>query len=221
MTNDPFRPAFEDLPEEIPIFPLPGALLLPGGRLPLNIFEPRYLAMAFDALAEARMIGIIQPLTPEPDPVSTGAALYEIGCAGRIVSFAETGDGRLLITLGGVGRFRLAGELAEVKGYRRARADWTAFRDDLEGYAQPVIDRTALLDRLRVFLEAKGIDADLRALDDADDGQLVTSLAMMCPFEAQEKQALLEAADLGEVSRTMMVLMEMALGENGASAAKH
>ncbi len=221
MSGGPFDPGFDGLPESLPIFPLPGALLLPGGRLPLNIFEPRYLSMIEDALGEARMIGMVQPLAPEPDPVSAEARLYETGCAGRIVSFAETEDGRFLITLTGLCRFHLGEELEGTKGYRRAGADWERFKGDLDGYVGKKIDRDRLTRLLGPYFEASGVSADWRVLEGTKDHVLVTSLAMMCPFQEREKQALLEAADLSEVSETMMTLMEMQLNAGTTSPAEH
>ncbi len=221
MNGDAFAPTFEALPDSLPIFPLPGALLLPGGRLPLNIFEPRYLSMVIGALGEARMIGMVQPRVPEPDPVSDTAALYETGCAGRIVSFAESDDGRFLITLAGVCRFRLGGELPGKDGYRRMRADWGPFRANLDSYWERKIDRDRLTGLLGPYFQASGVSTDWRVLEGTKDTVLVTSLAMMCPFHAREKQALLEAADLNEVSETMMTLMEMALNTGETPSAEH
>ncbi len=221
MSSDPFAPTFEALPDSLPIFPLPGALLLPGGRLPLNIFEPRYLSMVSAALKEARMIGMVQPVGPEADPVSPEAALYETGCAGRIVSFAETEDGRFLITLSGALRFKLGEELPTEGGYRQVRAGWAPFRADLDAYADKKIDRDRLTGLLGPYFQASGVNADWRVLEGTKDHVLVTSLAMMCPFHAREKQALLEAADLNEVSETMMTLMEMQMNAGDTPPAEH
>jgi uncharacterized protein len=204
-----FHPAFGDLPAEIPVFPLAGALLLPRGRLPLNIFEPRYLAMAEDALAAGRMFGMIQP-EPGAPRGRTGPGLYRIGCLGRISSFAETEDGRLLVTLTGVIRFRVAEELPPRRGYRRVRAEYGAFRADLDLAEPPAgIDRAALLGALRPFFRARGIEANWEAVEQTSDPLLVLTLAMVCPFELREKQALLEAASPEERAAMLVALLQM------------
>ena len=214
MTRGAFRPDFDDLPRVVPIFPLPGVLLLPGGRLPLNIFEPRYLAMVRDALSGERTIGMIQPCAEAPD---VGAArVYETGCAGRITAFSETDDGRYLITLTGVIRFDVERELPPIEGYRRVVADYGRFRGDLEEEASE-IDRERFLETLGCYFEANGIEGDWKAIEEAGDAALVTSLAMICPFAAPEKQALLEAMSLPERARTMTAIMEMAVHEPGGA----
>lgn len=206
------------LPETLPIFPLPGTLLLPDGRLPLNIFEPRYMAMVRDAMAGARAIGMIQPREAARD---VGAArVYGTGCAGRIVGFEETDDGRYLIELRGIARFDVAEELPPHNGYRRVRADYTRFRRDTQD-DETLVDRDRLLSTLGSYLDAAGIEGDWDVIEEADDAPLVTSLAMMCPFSAPEKQALLEAATLAERASTMTTLMEMALHAPDASDAHH
>jgi len=203
-----FHPRFEDLPAEIAVFPLPGALLLPEGRLPLNIFEPRYLAMVQDSLARGRMFGMIQP---DPSAAAQAApALFRIGCLGRLSSFAETEDGRLLITLTGVIRFRIAEELHPQRGYRRVRADYAPFAADLDiQRAYPDIDRAALLTALRPYFKTRGIDANWDAIEQTADNLLVTTLAMVCPFEVRERQALLEAGTPADRAAMLIALMEM------------
>ena len=214
MTRGAFQPDFDDLPRVVPIFPLPGVLLLPGGRLPLNIFEPRYLAMVRDALSGERTIGMIQPCAEAPD---VGAArVYETGCAGRITAFSETDDGRYLITLTGAIRFDVERELPPIEGYRRVVADYGRFRGDLEEEASE-IDRERFLETLGCYFEANGIEGDWKAIEEAGDAALVTSLAMICPFAAPEKQALLEAMSLPERARTMTAIMEMAVHEPGGA----
>ncbi|PWC53410.1 LON peptidase substrate-binding domain-containing protein [Azospirillum sp. TSO22-1] len=209
MSRSPFDPTFDQLPRELPVFPLPGVLLLPRGRLPLNIFEPRYLAMVQDALGTDRMIGMIQPT----DPTSRAKAppLYETGCAGRITSFAETEDGRLLITLTGVCRFLVLRELPCARGYRRVQPAWERFAADLDGEATGGIDRERLVCGLKGYFKTQGISANWDSIDGTPDERLVTSLAMICPFEASEKQALLEAPDLGERAKLLIALIEMAI----------
>ncbi|MBK1661479.1 LON peptidase substrate-binding domain-containing protein [Paracraurococcus ruber] len=204
-----FHPRLDELPEEIAVFPLPGALLLPGGRLPLNIFEPRYLAMTQDSLGAGRMFGMIQP-EPGARRGETGPGLYRIGCLGRLSSFAETEDGRLLITLTGVIRFRVAEELALRRGYRRVRADYAGFEPDLDLIDQPAhIDRGALLGALRPFFKARGIEANWEAIEQTSDALLVLTLAMVCPFEVPEKQALLEATTPEERAAMLVALLQM------------
>jgi len=214
MMSGAFQPAFDDLPRVVPIFPLPGVLLLPGGCLPLNIFEPRYLAMVRDALSGERTIGMIQPCAEAPD---VGAArVYETGCAGRITAFSETDDGRYLITLTGAIRFDVERELPPIEGYRRVVADYGRFRPDLEEEASE-IDRERFLETLGCYFEANGIEGDWKAIEEAGDAALVTSMAMICPFAAPEKQALLEAMSLPERARTMTAIMEMAVHEPGGA----
>ena len=198
----------DDLPAEFAVFPLGGALLLPGGKLPLNIFEKRYLRMIDDALAAGRMIGMIQPDESRRDTPS-GPALYKVGCLGRLSSFSETDDGRYLITLTGVIRFAVQVELEVRRGYRRVRADLPRFQDDLvEGRAEP-IDRDGLLGALRAYFQAHGFDANWDAIDEMPDSALVNTLSMVCPFEPPEKQALLEAVTDGERAGALLALLEM------------
>ncbi|WP_135467831.1 LON peptidase substrate-binding domain-containing protein [Crenalkalicoccus roseus] len=210
-----FHPAFEALPPEIPVFPLPGALLLPRGRLPLNIFEPRYLAMTEDALAAGRMFGMIQP-EPGAPRGPTGPGLYRTGCLGRLSSFAETEDGRFLITLTGVIRFSVVEELPMRRGYRRVRADYAPFREDLDLAPPPPLDRAALLGALRAYFRARGIEANWEAIEQASDAMLVLTLPMVCPFEVAEKQALLEARGPAERAAMLLALLEM--GAHGGMA---
>ena len=218
MSRGAFQPDFEALPRVVPIFPLPGVLLLPGAPLPLNIFEPRYLAMVRDAISGERVIGMIQPCEAAPD---VGAAkVYETGCAGRITAFSETGDGRYLITLTGMIRFDVARELPMIDGYRRVAADYGRFRGDLDEPAGE-IDRAQLLETLGAYFAANGIEGDWKAIEETEDERLVTSLAMVCPFAAPEKQALLEAMTLSERARAMTAIMAMAAHEPGGAGAAH
>jgi hypothetical protein len=204
-----FHPRVEDLSAEIAVFPLPGALLLPAGRLPLNIFEPRYLAMVQDSLAQGRMFGMVQPDATAP-ATPAGAGLFRIGCLGRLSSFAETDDGRLLITLTGVIRFRLGEELPLHHGYRRVRPDYAPFLADLDiAEDPPGIDRAALLGALKPYFKGRGIEANWDAIEDMPDALLVTTLAMVCPFEPREKQALLEAPSPADRAAMLIALMEM------------
>ncbi len=202
-------------PETLPLFPLTGALLLPGGQLPLNIFEPRYLAMVDAALAGDRLIGMIQP-TEEMS--ANRERLYDVGCAGRITSFAETGDGRYLINLTGTRRFRLAEELSSDAPYRLARPDWSAFRIDVEDDPSVAeIDRDALLDSLRAYLASENLQIEWSKAAEASPEALIVSLAMGCPFRPNEKQALLEAKTLAEQADCLMTLMALSSGEDGGA----
>jgi Lon protease-like protein len=212
------KPRFQSqLPDAIPVFPLEGALLMPGAQLPLNIFEPRYLRMVDDALAGARTIGMIQPREREKN--ETAPALYDVGCAGRITSFSETGDGRYLITLTGIRRFRMTDELTSDAPYRIANVDWSAFEIDAHADAtSDDVDRELLLDIMRDYLEAEGLKADWEAAAEAPVDALVVSLAMGCPFAPNEKQALLEAHTVVEQAECLMALMEMSGGEEPGGA---
>ena len=201
-----------DLPQVIPVFPLAGAVVLPRGQLPLNIFEPRYLNMIDDAMAGDRIIGMIQPQGSQSLP-----GLSPVGCAGRITSFAETSDGRYLITLTGCARFRLAAELPIQTPYRQIRADFAPFEADLA--APPVddvgLDRDTLLDALRAYLETRGLDIDWDTAETAPPEALINSLSMALPFEPSEKQALLEAASLTDRSEVLTALMTIDAAESG------
>lgn len=221
MTRSPLEPTFEDLPAELPIFPLTGVLLLPRGRLPLNVFERRYLAMTADALGTpVRLIGMIQPLDPEN--TQRNPPLYKVGCAGRITSFSETDEGRFLITLAGVCRFAVASELDIVKGYRRVVPRWDDYASDFADAEITDLDRPRLLGALKDYFKLHGIAANWEAIEQTPDERLVTSLAMICPFEPSEKQALLEAGDLTARTALMTTLIEMALLEHsGGEPARH
>ena len=211
----------EDIPQSVPVFPLPGALLLPSGELPLNIFEPRYLAMVDAALAGDRMIGMIQPAFDAPDDAAR-PALCEIGCLGRITSFSETGDGRYAIVLSGVTRFRVAEELATRTPYRQVRISIAGFTDLSEPLSgEDAVDRTALLRTLRDYLKANDLDADWDSVNRASNAGLVTALSMMSPWGPPEKQALLESPDHATRARTLIAITEMALaGANASSSAR-
>ncbi|MSP04307.1 MAG: peptidase S16 [Acetobacteraceae bacterium] len=207
-----FHERVKNLPAEIAVFPLPGALLLPLGKLPLNIFEPRYLAMTEDVLGEGRMFGMIQPDDAQPDG-ATGPALYRIGCLGRLTSFSETDDGRFLITLHGVARFVIAGELEMRRGYRRVRADFSAFGADLQPPDAALAGRDGIQTALRDYFTRTGIDANWDAIRRLPDDMLVVTLAMLCPFAPVEKQALLEAVTEAERVTTLLALLRMGSGE--------
>jgi uncharacterized protein len=201
------------LPDTLPIFPLTGVLLLPRGRLPLNIFEPRYLAMTRDALGGERLIGMVQPNEPQQDNRGGGALnppVYPIGCAGRITSFSETDDGRYLLTLTGVSRFRIRDELPLLSGYRRVVAEWQPFAHDVDTPRGTEFDRERFIRGLKGFFTQRQISADWEAIEKAAGEHLINSIAMLCPFAPSEKQALLEATDLDERARLLIALVEMA-----------
>lgn len=200
----------ETLPEVLPVFPLTGVLLLPGGRLPLNVFEPRYRAMVEACLGTPdRLIGMIQPL--DPDDRAREPDLYRIGCAGRLTAFEETADGRYLITLTGVSRFAVVEELPLRQGFRPMRVTWRPFASDLAEAEPPDFDRARLLKGLRGYLKHHGVAADWSSIEQAPDDVLITTLAMVCPFAPSEKQALLESADTEDRASTMIALIEMAM----------
>jgi uncharacterized protein len=204
-----FHPSANDLPAEFPIFPLEGALLLPRGRLPLNIYEPRYLAMTEDALSAGRMLGMVQPDRSAP-ATPDGPGLFRVGCLGRLASFSETEDGRFLITLTGVIRFYIARGLGMRRGYRRVQGDFTAFLDDLSLDPQPIgVTREALIGALRGYFARRELEANWDAIRRIPDDMLVVTLAMICPFEPVEKQALLEARTQAERAAALLVLLQM------------
>ena len=204
-----------DLPATIPLFPLPGALLLPRGQMPLNIFEPRYLAMVDDALRDGhRLIGMIQP-----DPAHSGPAdkppLYKTGCVGRITQLAESGDGRYLIELTGVARFRIEEELTVLTAYRQCRVTFAPFTDDfIARKGENEVDRKALLRALNDFMKANDLKADWEDIDKAPNEALVNALAMMSPYGPAEKQAMLEAPDLKTRAELLVAITEIELAKS-------
>ncbi|HEY9039597.1 MAG TPA: LON peptidase substrate-binding domain-containing protein [Roseovarius sp.] len=208
-----------DLPDLIPIFPLTGALLLPRARMPLHLFEPRYLAMLDDALkAPHRLIGMVQP---NKVPGRSGHGLQTIGCAGRVTQFSETEDGRYMITLAGMSRFRLIEEVEGFTPYRRARVSWTGFeRDRGPGEDDPCFDRAAFLATLAQYFDAQDLQTDWDSLKEADDELLINSLSMLLGFEPEDKQALLEAPSLSTRRETLMTLIEFTMrgGESSEGA---
>jgi Lon protease-like protein len=200
-----------DLPETIPVFPLPGALLLPRSRLPLHIFEPRYLQMVEDCLkTQQRIIGMVQPATGPA--AKAGRTLQTIGCAGRLTQFSETEDGRYMITLSGVSRYRIKRELTGFTPYLKAEVSWSGFERDLGKPEEDAgFDRDRFMDVLHRFFSAQDLSTDWKSLREADEELLINSLSMLCPFEPEERQALLEAASLSERRETLVTLIEFAL----------
>ena len=201
-----------DMPDIIAIFPLSGAVLLPRARLPLHIFEPRYLAMIEDCLkSDRRLIGMIQPRG------EAGSALTMVGCAGRVTSFAETEDGRFMVTLTGVARFTLRDEVAGFQPYRRARIDFAPYAGDLAGaQTDPDLDRRVFLKDLARYLQASKMGTDWSNLKEAGDEMLVNVLSMLCPFLPEEKQALLEAQTLSERRKILQTLIAFSLQGHGS-----
>ena len=205
------RPA--DLPQKLPVFPLPGALLLPRADLPLNIFEPRYLEMISDALSGERIIGIIQP--KDDSDTAERPELMKVGCAGRITSYAETPDGRMLVTLTGVSRFSIKSELNVDTAYRQVVANFKPFAIDLVmdlGAAE--VNRPALLTAFKDYLTANNMSADWSEINAASTEVLVNTLSLLAPYPASEKQALLEAPDLKTRADVLVALTEMALSKS-------
>jgi Lon protease-like protein len=204
-----------DVADVIPVFPLPGALLLPRGQMPLNIFEPRYLAMVDDALRSGqRLIGMIQPDTAHPGTPDK-PQLFNIGCVGRITQFAETGDGRYLIQLTGISRFRIAQELPVTTPYRQCRVSYVPFADDFVARkGEEAVDRAALLEALSAFLKANKLKADWEGIENAPNEALVNALAMMSPYGPAEKQALLEAPDLKTRAEILVAVTEIELAKS-------
>ena len=206
-----------DLAHVIPVFPLPGALLLPRGQMPLNIFEPRYLAMIDDALRDGhRLIGMIQPDMAHPgNPEKPN--IYRVGCVGRITQLAESGDGRYLIQLTGIARFRVARELTVQTPYRQCEVDYAPFTDDfIARKGEEQVDRERLLTALSAFLKANRLEADWQGIEEAPNEALVNALAMMSPYGSAEKQALLEAPDLKTRAEILVAATEIELAKTNA-----
>ena len=206
-----------DLPEVIPVFPLPGALLLPRGQMPLNIFEPRYLAMVDDSLRDGhRLVGMIQPDPAHPGPEDK-PTLFKVGCVGRITQIAESGDGRYLLQLTGVARFRIEEELKVATAYRQCRVSCVSFADDfIARKGEDEVDRKAVLEALTAFLKANNLKTDWQGVENAPNEALVNALAMMSPYGAAEKQALLEAPDLKSRAEILVAVTEMELAKKTA-----
>jgi Lon protease-like protein len=207
-----------DLPRVIPVFPLSGALLLPRGQMPLNVFEPRYLTMIDDAFRGGhRIIGMIQPDAAH-SPNAERPALFHVGCAGRITQLAESGDGRYILELTGVARFKVVEEMAVTTPYRQCRVDYHPFVDDFTARkGEEAVDREGLLAVLRDFLKANQLKVDWDGIDNAPNEALVNALAMMSPYGAAEKQALLEAPDLKTRAEILIAVTEMDLAKKKTS----
>ena len=233
MAGGIFDPEFDQLPMRIPIFPLPSALLLPGGQLPLNIFESRYLAMVTHALATpTRLIGMVQPLdhhagdemsddTLANDELADDPGLFETGCAGRLSFFQESDDGRFVIALNGVCRFHRLRQELDPNGFLVADVDWQPFANDLRVDVS-ALDRAPLIKVMKRYFDMKGFETDWAQIENSDNHQLLATLSMICPFEVAEKQALLEADSMAKRANLLIAMMEMALhDETGGNDARH
>lgn len=219
MVAQPFTTAFEKLPETLPVFPLAGVLLLPHGKLPLNIFEPRYLAMVDAALGADRLIGMVQP--GQDAASSSGSGLFRTGCAGRITHFQETDDGRYLLSLTGVCRFRIRDELPLCGDFRRVKADWSLYRHDLLKTGALAIDRARLTHLLRRYFEINQLSMDWGLIDVVADESLLNALAMICPLSSSEKQALLEAPCCRSRADLFLNLLELAVRQGPGCGSAH
>ncbi|MDE1936567.1 LON peptidase substrate-binding domain-containing protein [Bradyrhizobium sp.] len=207
-----------DLPEIIPVFPLPGALLLPRGQMPLNIFEQRYLAMVDDAFRDGhRLIGMIQPdVSHSPD--ETHPKLFQVGCVGRITQLAESGDGRYILELTGISRFKVVEEQSALTPYRQCKVDYFPYIDDFTARkGEEAVDREALLKALMDFLKANNLKVDWEGIENAPNEALVNALAMMSPYGPPEKQAMLEAPDLKTRAEILIAITEMDLAKKRTS----
>ena len=238
MAGGIFDPEFDQLPMRIPIFPLPSALLLPGGQLPLDIFEPRYLAVVTHALATpTRLIGMVQPLDHHAggdsanddganddtanDDGADAAGLFETGCAGRLSFFQESDDGRFVIALNGVCRFHRLRQELDPNGFLVADVDWQPFANDLR-IDVSALDRDPLIKVMKRYFDMKGFETDWTQIENSDNHQLLATLSMICPFEVAEKQALLEADSMAKRADLLIAMMEMALhDETGGNDARH
>lgn len=210
-----------DLPQRLAMFPLRGAILLPRASLPLNVFEPRYLAMLDDVIAGSRVLGIIQPaaeITRQESPAGRSADLKRVGCAGRVTAYQELDDGRLMITLTGLCRFDVVSEETATSPYRVMRVNYSRFINDLApGTGEDQVDRQGLLRVLKLYLDEKRMDTDWTAIQRASSEFLVNTLSIISPYGAEEKQALLEASDLKARAEVLVALAEMELATHGGS----
>ena len=209
-----------DLPKTIPVFPISNFIIFPKTTVPLNIFEPRYLKMILDNLEQPRLIGMVQPLEPLSENPKTEASLFHIGCAGRITTFAESNDGRLVITLQGVCRFKILKELDGNDPYRTVIPDFSNFKDDLS-FDDPNIDRKGLMPILKSYLELKGIGLNAEDLNKIQNRHLIPTLGMINPFDYREKRAILETRNINDIADMIISLMEMELKSPNQTTTKH
>lgn len=218
MFQHPFLLPFEKLPLTLPLFPLPNAAVMPACQLPLNIFEPRYLNMVFDALGAERLIGMVQ-VKPGDSEVRE-VPIYRTGTAGRIISFSETPDGRLLVVLGGVCRFDIESEIRTTRGYRRASISWDRFLDDYDDHPRVQFSRSKLLDLLRDYFSVKKLETDWEAIERLDDLLLCNVLTGVLPLEVAERQALIDSVSLDERLTKLASLLEFEIAHPTAGSAK-
>lgn len=214
MEQNPYAPDFTSLPDTLPVFPLAGVLLLPTGNLPLNIFEKRYLKMIDDAMAGNRLIGMVQ-LKGED------FSIYDVGCVGKITEFKETDDGRYVITLTGICRFKIDQELDATTPYRQVKANWAGYKDDLTPSTCLGLNREKLNNLLQAYFSSQEMNCDWGAVEKAPDGRLITCLSMVCPFDSKEKQALLEAPNCKARAETFMTMLEMAVKQRKECGSCH
>ncbi|GAB4348971.1 MAG: LON peptidase substrate-binding domain-containing protein [Gammaproteobacteria bacterium] len=208
MSKNPFALSYDELPASLPLFPLQGAVILPGTKMPLNVFEPRYLNMVFDVLGGHRTIGMVQPHPTER--YASKPELYPVGCAGRISSFSETSDGRLLIVLSGICRFRIVEEIPTTRGYRRALVDWTPFAHDFQRDQERLAERRLLESQVRIYCETHQLEVAWDILDRLHDADFVNFLATQLPDKDSEKQRLLESVDLETRAKRLMEILSPA-----------
>jgi len=208
MTRNPFFPTFSDLPGELAIFPLPGAVVMPGVQLPLNIFEPRYLSMVWDALASDHLIGMVQPTSEAA--LEDAPEIHRVGCAGRITSYSETSDGRIVLVLSGVCRFQVREEIEGYKGYRRVSVDWERFAVDYHSEGEVMADRSGFLTSLRSYCKLNSVEIPWDDLDKMSDTDLTNLLCAHLPLSPEDKQALVETLSMGERAALMRGLLDMA-----------
>jgi uncharacterized protein len=213
--NNPYR-APEEVPSVIPIFPLAGALLLPRGQLPLTIFEPRYVAMVDDVLKSHRIIGMVQP---DEEGSDSKPHLFNVGCAGRMTQIAETGDGRYILTLTGIARYKIVAEIPTMTPYRQCQVDFAPFFEDFSPHSgEEAVDRDGVLKALGNFAEANQLQIDWKSVQDAPNEALVNALSMMSPYGPKEKQALLEAPDLRSRADVLIAITEIVLARGSQGA---
>lgn len=213
--NNPYRGP-DEVPSVIPIFPLAGALLLPRGQLPLTIFEPRYVAMVDDVLKSHRIIGMVQP---DEEGSDAKPHLFNIGCAGRMTQIAETGDGRYILTLTGIARYKIVAEISTTTPYRQCQVDFTPFLEDFSPHAgEEAVDRDGVLKALGNFAEANQLQIDWKSVQEAPNEALVNALSMMSPYGPKEKQALLEAPDLRSRADVLIAITEIVLARGSQGA---
>ena len=211
----------EHLPAIVPIFPLTGALLLPFGQLPLNIFEPRYVSLIEDALGTHRLLGMIQPRGAEGAVIGDNGDIFDTGCLGRITEFTDPGDGRYEIVLTGLCRFKVEQELELYNGYRRVKVCYETFLKDLDPCETEITNRESLIEALRQYFDRQSLDADWDTLKEVPDSVLVTTAAMGCPLKPEEKQLLLEASDLSNRAENLQAILEIAIHGKNATTARH